>query len=51
MPLLSVTVPFTKPAGACAAELLAKTALDLIEQPELLATIKEEHQASLAKGN
>lgn len=34
-----------------AAELLAKTALDLIEQPELLATIKEEHQASLAKGN
>lgn len=36
---------------AFAAELLALTALDLFEQPELLAKIKEDHQASLAKGN
>lgn len=36
---------------AIAAELLAKTALDLIEDPELLDQIKEEHKASLAQGN
>lgn len=36
---------------AIAAELLAKTALDLIEQPELLEKIKQDHQISLAKGN
>jgi metal-dependent amidase/aminoacylase/carboxypeptidase family protein len=36
---------------AIAAELLAKTALDLIEEPELLEKIKVDHQASLAKGN
>ena len=36
---------------AIAAELLAKTALDLIEDPELLAKIKEDHKASLAIGN
>ena len=34
-----------------AANLLAKTALDLLEQPELLEKIKQDHQASLAKGN
>ncbi|MHC5269495.1 M20 family metallopeptidase [Enterococcus sp. LJL98] len=34
-----------------AAELLAKTALDLIEQPALLEKIKAAHQVSLAKGN
>lgn len=36
---------------AIAAELLAKTALDLIEEPELLEKIKAEHKESLAKGN
>ncbi|KAF1305729.1 M20 family metallopeptidase [Candidatus Enterococcus willemsii] len=36
---------------AIAAELLAKTALDLIEEPELLEKIKVDHQASLARGN
>lgn len=36
---------------AIAAELLALTAQDLILQPELLAQIKEEHAASLARGN
>ncbi len=36
---------------AIAAELLAKTALDLIEEPDLLAKIKADHQVSLAKGN
>lgn len=34
-----------------AAEVLAKTALDLLENPALLAQIKEEHQLALAKGN
>ncbi|MDK4351601.1 M20 family metallopeptidase [Enterococcus thailandicus] len=34
---------------AIAAELLAKTALDLLQQPETLATIKKEHQEQLAK--
>ncbi|BCA85228.1 peptidase M20 [Enterococcus saigonensis] len=34
-----------------AAELLAKTALDLFEQPELLTKIKREHKESLTKGN
>ncbi|GAA3016255.1 M20 family metallopeptidase [Tetragenococcus solitarius] len=34
-----------------AAELLAKTALDLIEDPKLLKQIKEDHRVSLAKGN
>lgn len=34
---------------AIGAELLAKTALDLILEPELLAKIKEEHQENLAK--
>lgn len=36
---------------AIAAQLLAQTALDLFEQPELLAKIKGDHKASLAKGN
>lgn len=36
---------------AIAAEFLAKTALDLIEEPELLEKIKAEHKESLAKGN
>ncbi|OTN75334.1 peptidase M20D [Enterococcus sp. 8G7_MSG3316] len=36
---------------AIAAELLALTALDLFQQPELLAKIKADHQESLAKGN
>ena len=36
---------------AIAAELLAKTALDLIQSPDLLAQIKQEHQVSLSKGN
>lgn len=36
---------------AIAAELLAKTALDLIEEPALLEKIKADHQASLARGN
>lgn len=36
---------------AIAAELLALTALDLFEQPELLAKIKLDHQESLVKGN
>lgn len=36
---------------AIAAQLLAQTALDLFEQPELLAKIKDDHKASLAKGN
>lgn len=36
---------------AIAAELLARTAQDLIQQPELLAEIKVNHQESLAKGN
>lgn len=34
-----------------AAEVLAKTALDLLENQALLAQIKEEHQLALAKGN
>lgn len=34
-----------------AAELLAKTALDLIENAELLDQIKKEHKISLAQGN
>jgi len=34
---------------AIAAELLANTALDLFEKPELLDKIKQEHQAILAK--
>lgn len=34
-----------------AAELLAETALDLLEDPELLAKIKADHKASLAQGN
>lgn len=34
-----------------AAQLLAKTALDLIEQPDLLEKVKQDHQISLAKGN
>ena len=34
-----------------AAELLATTALDLLQDPELLAAIKEEHQKQVAKGN
>ena len=34
-----------------AAQLLAKTALDLIEQPDLLEKIKQDHQVSLAPGN
>lgn len=33
------------------AELLSKTALDLIEQPDLLAAIKAQHQEQVAKGN
>ncbi len=32
---------------AIGAELLAKTALDLIQQPELLQAIKEQHQKNL----
>ncbi|TXX29601.1 amidohydrolase, partial [Escherichia coli] len=36
---------------AIAAELLALTALDLYQKPELLSQIKADHQASLAKGN
>lgn len=36
---------------AIAAELLSLTALDLLQDPELLAQIKLDHQASLAKGN
>jgi len=32
-------------------ELLAKTALDLIEKPLLLAAVKAQHQEQLAKGN
>lgn len=36
---------------AIAAETLALTALDLIQQPELLAKIKQDHAESLAKGN
>lgn len=36
---------------AIAAQLLAQTALDLFEQPELLAKIKGDHKTSLAKGN
>ncbi|WP_195515291.1 M20 family metallopeptidase [Enterococcus dispar] len=36
---------------AIAAELLTKTALDLFEQPALLAQIKADHKASLAEGN
>lgn len=36
---------------AIAAELLAETALDLIEKPDLLAEIKVQHKESLAKGN
>lgn len=36
---------------AVAAELLALTALDLFEQPELLEKIKADHKESLAKGN
>ncbi|MDT2764450.1 M20 family metallopeptidase [Enterococcus asini] len=34
-----------------AAELLATTALDLLQAPELLTAIKEEHQKQVAKGN
>ena len=34
-----------------AAELLATTALDLLQDPELLTAIKEEHQKQVAKGN
>lgn len=36
---------------AIAAELLAKTALDLIEEPALLEKVKADHKESLAKGN
>ena len=36
---------------AIAAELLAKTALDLIEDPALLEKIKADHKESLAIGN
>ncbi|QCI86501.1 M20 family metallopeptidase [Vagococcus zengguangii] len=36
---------------AIAAELLARTALDLIQEPNLLDAIKADHQHSLAKGN
>lgn len=36
---------------AIAAELLAKTALDLFTQPALLAQIKADHKRSLEKGN
>lgn len=36
---------------AIAAELLALTALDLYQQPDLLAKIKADHQVSLKKGN
>lgn len=36
---------------AIAAELLANTALDLLQDPELLAAIKAQHKESLAKGN
>ncbi|WP_312498359.1 M20 family metallopeptidase [Enterococcus sp.] len=36
---------------AIAAELLALTALDLFQQPELLVKIKADHQVRLAKGN
>ncbi|MFV0557390.1 MAG: M20 family metallopeptidase [Enterococcus sp.] len=36
---------------AIAAELLARTAVDLLTKPELLATIKAEHHQAVAKGN
>lgn len=36
---------------AVAAELLAETALDLLEDPALLGQIKADHKASVAKGN
>jgi len=34
-----------------AAELLAETALDLLEDPELLEKIKADHKKAVAKGN